>query len=722
MSLLSRLMSNWLAINNRDRGFHLNLHQENENHWIDLQNWLTDELNHQLEIELAGHPRVVFIAVYAAMFKNEQRKSFKEIIKHLIEDARRGQNSEDSPNPLRSLMTYISSRSFTYIPDVESNYQVIAKLAKLHEFSDNELIMYCTQGNVHYSKLKQDLSNLNLIIETETGYSFRTRYHSQDLLEFLNETYGPLKAEGSRFKWWSSKLQDLTLRPIPWNKLQHLTINNPGQSTEEIPKTIRENLLLLEDEQFIQVNFDSVINLVSCLRTCLEQINSSQDTHQILADKDSRAYLQNFELFCLLSIKSAIKGLSELPKITLPLNQFNSLTNMIHKMSNSIKEGSTSSTSWIEIEESLLGLMSIFCINSRKYSNDTSASLHTLWNLSKSYLEEHPQYAICVGNRLLNHAGKNTDQEIMQTILDIDLNFDKDEMESLVKFLQPYGEYLWHNSDYSLESTDVKKFLNPLLELVPDEVFSKLETIVNDIHVSKGILSGTIANTENKVSIKSINNIKYNAAEVKVQILAVVSEIDGDEFFERYLCRHLEIREVKKTSPDSPITSVDNDRSIEMTSPHHKRRKLSEISRDEMWELLSSHPFTKILASDLLGPQLRRIAQEKGFSGTWAKWKKKHFRKASFPDVIDTISKGSWSTREEKAGVWSISRGSRPFSENELAAFKKKIQNLLDLGAAKGMGLGTSVTKHPHKIRKRVIHIKPFRGTARPFKYPPEEE
>ena len=725
MSQLSRLRSNWLAINNRDRGFHLNLHDENDNHWIDLQNWLTDELNHQLEIELAGHPRVVFIAVYAAMFKNEQRKSLKEIIKHLIEDARKGQNSEDSPNPLRSLMTYISSRSFTYIPDVESNYQVIAELARLHEFSDNELIMYCHQGNVHYSKLKQDLSNLNLIIETETGYSFRTRYHSQDLLEFLNETYGPLKAKGSRFKWWSSKLQDMNLRPIPWNKLQHLTINNPGQPTEEIPTTIRENLLLLEDEQFTQVNFDSVIKLVSCLRICLEQINSSQDTHQILADKDSRAYLQNFELFCLLSIKSAIIGLSKLPKITLPLNQFNSLTNMIHKMSNSIKEGSTSSTSWIEIEESLLGLMSKICINSRKYSNDTSASLHTLWNLSKSYLGEHPQYAICIGNRLLNHAGKNTDQEIMQTILDIDLNFDKDEMESLVKFLQPYGEYLWHNSDYSLESTDVKKFLNPLLELVPDDVFSKLETIVNDIHVSKGILSGTIANTVHKMSIKSINNLNYNAAEVEVQILAVVSKQEGEEIFEHYLCRHLEIREVKKTSPESPITSLDNNLSIEMTSQNHKRRKLSQISRDEMWELLSSHPFTKILASDLLGPQLRRIAQEKGFSGTWAKWKKKHFRKASFPDVIDTISEGSWSTREEKAGVWSISRGSRPFSEKELAAFTKKIQKFLDSDAAIGLGFGlagTPVRKHSHKTRKIANNIKPLRGTARPFNQVKEEE
>lgn len=727
MSQLSRLRSNWLAINNRDRGFHLNLHQENENHWIDLQNWLTDELNHQLEIELAGHPRVVFIAVYAAMFKNEQRKSLKEIIKHLIEDARRGQNSEDSPNPLRNLMTYISSRSFTYIPDVESNYQVIAELAKLHEFSDNELIMYCTQGHVHYSKLKQDLSNLNLIIETETGYSFRTRYHSQDLLEFLNETYGPFKAEGSRFKWWSSKLQDMNLRPIPWNKLQHLTINNPGQSTEEIPTTIRENLLLLEDEQFTQVNFDSVINLVSCLRICLEQINSTQDTHKILADKDSRAYLQNFELFCLLSIKSAIIGLSKLPKpeITLPLNQFNSLTNMIHKMFNSIKQESTRPTSWIEVEESLHVLMSIFCITSRKYSNDTSASLHTLWNLSKSYLEEHPQYAICVGNRLLNHAGRNTDQEIMQTIFDIDLNSEKYEMKPLVKFLQPYGKYLWHNSDYSLESTDVKKFLDPLLELEPNGVFSKLEKIVNDIHVSKEILSGTIANTVNKISIKSINNLKYNPAEVEVQILAVVSETDGEEFFERFLCRHLEIREVKKTSTDSPITSVDNNRSIEMTSQNHKRRKLSGISRDEMWELLSSHPFTKILASDLLGPQLRRIAKEKGFTGTWAKWKKKHFRRASFPQIIDTISEGSWSTREVKENVWSISRGSRPFSENELAAFTEKFQKFLDSDQAIGMGFDlarTRVRKHSHKSTIKGRHIKPFRGTARRFNQVKEEE
>ena len=119
MSKLSRLRSTWLATNNRNQNFNLQLHDENDKHWEDLQIWLTNELNHQLERELAGHPRVVFIAVYAAMFKNDQKKPLKEIIKNLIQTARNVSNSDHSLNPLRSLMTYITSRSFTYIPDID---------------------------------------------------------------------------------------------------------------------------------------------------------------------------------------------------------------------------------------------------------------------------------------------------------------------------------------------------------------------------------------------------------------------------------------------------------------------------------------------------------------------------------------------------------------------------------------------------------------------------
>ena len=723
MSKLSRLRSTWLATNNRNQSFNLQLQHENDKHWEDLQIWLTDELNHQLERELAGHPRVVFIAVYAAMFKNEQKKPLKEIIKNLIQAAREVPNYDHSLNPLRSLMTYITSRSFTYIPDIKSTYPVIAKLAKLHEFSDKELIVICSEVEGHYSKLKQDLINLNLIVETETGYSFRTRYHSQDWLEFINETYGPMKDEGESFNWWLSKLQDITLRPIPLKKLQYLTINNLDQSLESAPITIRDNLLRLESKDFIQENFDSVIALVRQLRNCLVQINRPQDTHQILSGKDSRAYLPNFERFCLLSINSAIKGLSKIPESRLPLNEFNSLTNLTHKMFMTSQEETDNTTFWNEIEESIHGLMNTLCYNSRKYSNDTSASLHTLWNLSQLYLEEHPSYAICIGNKLLNHAGRNTDKQIINTILDLDILPKDKKMESLIQLLEPFGEYLWQDSENSLESSKIKNFLEQLLELKSDGVFSKFETFVSDIGVSKKILSGTITNSVDKISIRGITEFEFKEAEVAVQVLAKVSESDGEEFFEHFLCRLLNIKEVKEIPLNPSISSSEtnqNSGNLQITTP----RSLNEISRDEMWNLLSSYHFTNILGSNLLGPILRNIAKEKGLSGTWGKWKRKHFRgdEYDFPRIIKEISNDSWSVREERPNEWWISRDSHILSKNEEQSLKEFIEKhnkkQVEIQAPRPFKIPVN---RPNKPRIKG-HIKPLRGTARSSDRSKEEE
>ena len=728
MSKLSRLRSRWLAANNRNQNFNLQLQDENDKHWEDLQIWLTNELNHQLERELAGHPRVVFIAVYAAMFKNEQKKPLKEIIKNLIQEARNISNSEHSLNPLRSLMTYITSRSFTYIPDIDSNYPVIAKLARLHEFSDQELIVICSEVEGHYSKLQQDLINLNLIVETETGYSFRTRYHSQDLLEFINERYGPMKDEGESFKWWSSKLQDITLRPIPWNKLQHLTINNldkPLESAlESAATTIRDNILRLESKEVIKENFDRVIALVRQLKKCLVQMNRPQETHQILSDKDSRAYLPNFERFCLLSINSAIKGLSKIPESTLPLNEFNGLTNLSHEMCMAFQEKTENTTFWDEIEEHIHVLLNALCYNSRKYSNDTSASLHTLWNLSQFYLEEHPSYAICIGNKLLNHAGRNTDKDIINTILNLDILPEENDMEPLIKLLKPFGEYLWHDSETSLDSPEIKNFLEQLLELKSDGVFSKLETSVSDIGVSKKILSGTITDTEDtKISIRGIAEFEFEQAEVVVQVLATVYESDGEEGVEHLLCRLLNIKGVKEipVKPSTlPLPTNQNSGNVQTTT----HRSLNEISRDEMWDLLSSYHFTTIQASQLLGPILRNIAKENSLpTGTWKKWKKKNFREYpnDFSRIIKEISNDSWSVREKRTGEWWISRGSHKLSKNEEQSLKEFIERqnnkrleIISFGIS-------NVSKKPKK-RRIIGHINPLRGRPRSSNPLEEEE
>jgi len=723
MSQLSRLRSTWLATNNRNQSFNLQLQDENDKHWEDLQIWLTNELNHQLEIELAGHPRVVFIAVYAAMFKNEQKKPLKEIIKNLIQAARDVPNSDHSLNPLRSLMAYITSRSFEYIPNIESNYPVIAKLAKLHEFTDRELIVICSEVDGHYSKLKQDLINLNLIVDTETGYSFRTRYHSQDLLEFINETFGPVKEEGESFTWWLSKLQDITLRPIPWKKLQHLTINNLDQPLESSSITIRDNLSRLESKDFIQENFDSVIALVRQLRNCLVQMNRPKDTHQILSDKDSRAFLPNFERFCLLSVKSAIKGLSKIPESRLPLNEFNSLTNLTHKIFMTSQEETDNTTLWGEIEESIHVLMNTLCYNSRKYSNDTSASLHTLWNLSQSYLDEHPSYAICIGNKLLNHAGRNTDKEIINTILSLDILPEYKKMESLIQLLEPFGEYLWQDSESSLESSEIKNFLEQLLELKSDGVFSKLETSVHEIGVSKQILSGTITNSVDKISIRGITKFESNAAEVEVQVLAKVSESDGEEFFEHFLCRLLNIKEVKEIPLDPSIAPFEtNQKSVNPQIT--KTRSLKEISGAEMWNLLSSYHFTNIMASNLLGPILRNIAKENGLTGTWGKWKRKHFRgdEYDFPRIIKEISKDLWSVREERPNEWWISRDSHTLSENEEQSLKEFIEKENNKRSEIQAPRSFKISTNKHNKRRIKGPIKALRGTARSFNRLEEEE
>ena len=134
------------------------------------------------------------------------------------------------------------------------------------------------------------------------------------------------------------------------------------------------------------------------------------------------------------------------------------------KHSKVVQEEKENSSSWKEIEESLHELMKALCHNSRKYSNDTNASLHTLWNLSKTFLAEHPSYAICIGNRLLKQAGNHADKEIIQIILDSNINPQYSEIESLLEKLEPFGKHLWNDHECSLDEPKIKQFLNRLLE------------------------------------------------------------------------------------------------------------------------------------------------------------------------------------------------------------------------------------------------------------------
>ena len=127
-----------------------------------------------------------------------------------------------------------------------------------------------------------------------------------------------------------------------------------------------------------------------------------------------------------------------------------------------------------------------------------------------------------------------------------------------------------------------------------DGAFSKFETFVCDIGVSKKILSGTITDSEDtKISIRGITEFEFEQAEVVVQVLATVYEFDGEEGVEHLLCRLLNIKGVKEipVKPSTlPLPTNPNSGNVQTTT----HRSLSDISRDEMWDLLSSYHFTTI--------------------------------------------------------------------------------------------------------------------------------
>ena len=179
-------------------------------------------------------------------------------------------------------------------------------------------------------------------------------------------------------------------------------------------------------------------------------------------------------------------------------------------------------------------------------------------------------------------------------------------------------QYFFHSLKF------LRNFLEQLLELKSDGAFSKFETFVSDISVSKKILSGTITKLEDtKISIRGITEFEFEHAEVVVQVLAKVYEFDGEEVVEHLLCRLLNIKGVKEIPVKPSISALPtNQNSGNVQTTTH--RSLNDISRAEMWDLLSSYHFTTILAGELFGPILRKIAKEKGLPpGTWKKWKKK---------------------------------------------------------------------------------------------------
>ena len=281
---LARNRVRWLAKQN-PTNIQMALHQEGIVDWEGLAKWMQEQFVADIQREILGHPMIVFIVVFRAMMRNPAKKSFQAIIVEMIDNATNADGlGEDTENPLSKLMQYITSLQFGYIQNIDDLHQAIYMLASQHMFSEEDAILTCTQCNVDYTVVLNELVDLDLISKSrnESSYSFRTEYHSRDIRKFIQEEFNyfgePSEHEKVR-QWVGEKVNELNMYPLTWKTIRPLSfvkveIENedagkwepPSQAMEKRIKLIGEMRLSLEE-------FDLFIRLADILAFHLSKLD-----------------------------------------------------------------------------------------------------------------------------------------------------------------------------------------------------------------------------------------------------------------------------------------------------------------------------------------------------------------------------------------------------------------------------------------------------------------
>ncbi len=221
MTELAKRRAIWVARTSSEEYIHFPLDKESNEHWEHLTHFMEAEIGSGLRRSIAGHPLVVFIAVHEVMIENPKKRQLHEVIQDLLIDAERG-----SGGKLDKLMKYITGRSFGYIEDIDECYEILYHLADLHSFSEedyNRVAVDYTYQN--FNSLIDSLVKLELVGRIQDTYSFRSKYHSEDLKEYLIKNYELEEPKSWISDWWSKKYEILSSRPLIVKDLQYLKID-----------------------------------------------------------------------------------------------------------------------------------------------------------------------------------------------------------------------------------------------------------------------------------------------------------------------------------------------------------------------------------------------------------------------------------------------------------------------------------------------------------------
>lgn len=660
METLSRQRAIWLASRHQNHDFHLALQNENQNHWDDLANWFSSELQGDLERDFAGHPRVVFTAVYAAMFKNPNREPLKDIVAGLIRGIGSNQNE---PSVLKKLMQYITSNSISYIPKMEISHHTLSELAQLHSFTLRDLIESCERHSLDYSELIRTLEDLDLIRKIEDeAYSFRTEYHSKELYEYIKSEFGVAESLQSRFTWWSEKSKQLQDFPLAWKNVQHLLIFDDVDQTSE---KLKQELNLLTSAKLYPQHLKEVLWLTQQMCNLLS-MNSTKKEKSILlgpiGESEVRAHEKEFMRFCKKCIGKALNGIHLHIESTnsIGAKTFENITELLRVTQPQLKDGEFDQ--YLDdgmISANWNNLFGSVCSRLPGYETATSVPLHTLWRMSEMLGHSDINH-LYIGTKIIGRTGIQQDKNIVELFsttlpevydLEDSIFFDSNEFDIV-------GSFLWNNK-HSFDEASLQRMFQSLANVSKEEkIFSVFDLHLKDIELRNYGFTGFTASRRECVEVWTDEPVQGKEAIISVQLLSRSATADGDEELKQQ-CR---LFKPPSWIDGHKLPSVHKQVS-EQVSPIDSIINLSDT---EMFEILDSIVFTEMAAANLFGDLLKRKLDSRNISGKWKDWRNHHYSGISVKELIKILSNSKWIVETRSKGTAAtIVRTQRTNSQQE---------------------------------------------------------
>ena len=622
MSELARKRAVWVAKNSSESKIRYNLHTETD--WNHVINYMKDEMGQgMLKRQIGGHPIVVFIAVHHTMIENLEGLHFNEIIRNLMKEALEDSGIEEGK--LNALMKYITSRSFNYIADIENCCHLLYALTELHSFSQDE---YMKEVAYHaypkFNELIDNLEKLELIGKTQDTYSFRSRYHSRDLKEYLEDKGYVTKIDSWFSNWWEGNFRHLSNRPMRPKELQYLTIEN---------QTAKDELEKMKKGNFKGSEVIKICTLLECLLRLLEDLRNPDLMRTILHKDETLEYEHTLKDFTKSSIISIIQGLTcyfrERPLTEV---QFNKLISLLDNHNDII----FSSGQNLDLTNALLNQI---CEDLPGYSRNSAVPLHTLWRVVNNQ-NLNSLIIAKVGMTLFTKAGDALDNEIISTVFNLDLENIGDESDDFSNTIIPVGKFLAERVEFLLRE-ECSLFLDNLSMHSRKGIFSDEEIEVESFQTVGGKIVGLVKNDSKQLHFCKHFDVPDVPVILRIQSLY---EDKDDDYEPIVYCLFREVlRNSKKDTPQS------NDAQNEI-----KQKSFLQLNPEEMWHILQQIQFLEISAARLFGEKLIEELEKGNYdiSGgkVWKRWRQEHFPNLSGIDVIKEISRGSYNPLKLNSG------------------------------------------------------------------------